>query len=59
MIAFMNEKLIKVLSANLLILLLLLVTTDFIFGDWFTKNNYKNLSLPNKEINLLQILKKT
>ena len=55
----MNEKLIKVLSANLLILLLLLVTTDFIFGDWFTKNNYKNLSLPNKEINLLQILKKT
>jgi len=34
------KKLIKILSANLLILLLLLVTTDLIFGDWFTKNNF-------------------
>ena len=34
------KKLIKVLSTNLFILFSLLVFTDLIFGDWFTKNNF-------------------
>ena len=46
-------KILKVFSINIIILLILLIITELIFGNWLKKNNFSSLLIPKQQTSLI------